>query len=211
MSSLGLFGGTFDPIHLGHLRLAEAFRDELALDEVRLIPAGQPYHRAQGPAASAADRLTMTRLAIEGLPRLCVDDRETRRERPAYTIDTLEEIRADIGAEPALWLLIGGDSLAGLGSWRRWTELFSLANIAVALRPGFSAEALPEPVRREWLSRQVIDFPNSTASGTMRPLALPPRDISATDIRRRLRHGDAPEEFISAPVLAYIRERGLYL
>jgi nicotinate-nucleotide adenylyltransferase len=208
---LGLFGGTFDPIHAAHLRMAQAFRNELQLGEVRLIPAGQPYHRQHGPHASPAQRLDMVRLAIAGLPGLSVDAREVQRDKPAYTIDTLEEIRAEVGPETPLWWLIGGDSLASLHTWLRWTELFALANIAVALRPGFDESRLPAAVRAQWQARQVTDFSNGSPSGTMRPLALPPLDVSATGIRQRLHNGADVGQLLSAPVLGYIRQHQLYL
>lgn len=209
--ALGLFGGTFDPIHAAHLRMAQAFRTELQLDEVRLIPAGQPYHRQHGPHASPAQRLDMVQLAIAGQPGLRVDAREVQRNKPAYTIDTLEEIRAEIGPDQVLWWLIGGDSLASLHTWRRWTELFALANIAVALRPGFDESRLPAAVRTQWQTRQVTDFSNGAPSGTMRPLALPPLDVSATGIRQRLHSGADVGQLLSAPVLSYIRQHQLYL
>ena len=211
LPALGLFGGTFDPIHAAHLRMAQAFRNELQLDEVRLIPAGQPYHREQGPHASPAQRLEMVRLAIADLPGLAVDAREVQRNKPAYTVDTLEEIRAEIGPERPLWWLIGGDSLASLHTWRRWEDLFALANIAVALRPGFDETRLPSAVRTQWQQRQVTDFSNGAPSGTMRPLTLPPLDVSATAIRQRLQSGADTGTLLSAPVLAYIRQHRLYL
>lgn len=209
-AALGLFGGTFDPIHAAHLRMAQAFAAELQLAEVRLIPAGQPYHRQHGTHASPAQRLAMVRLAIAGQPGLTVDEREIHRDKPAYTIDTLQEIRAEVGPERPLWWLIGGDSLATLHTWRRWEALFELANIAVALRPGFDASSLPPPVRQQWQARQVTDFSNAAPSGTMRPLALPPLDVSATAIRQRLHSGADVTDLLSAAVLGYIRQHQLY-
>ncbi|MEO9453936.1 nicotinate (nicotinamide) nucleotide adenylyltransferase [Chromobacterium phragmitis] len=147
---VGVFGGTFDPVHHAHLRMARAFAGELGLDLVRLIPAGQPYHRAEGPRASAAQRLDMVKLAIAGDAKLLADGREIRRARPAYTVDTLRELRAELGAAAELWFLIGGDSLAALSSWKNWRELFRLANLAVAMRPGFDPAALPPEVFQEW-------------------------------------------------------------
>ncbi|MBI3144367.1 MAG: nicotinate-nucleotide adenylyltransferase [Pseudogulbenkiania sp.] len=208
--AIGLFGGTFDPIHNAHLRMAEAFRDQCRLAEVRLIPAGQPYHRAQAPHASPEQRLAMVRLAIAGRPGLVADAREVRRPRPAYTVETLEEVRAELRPEVPLWLLIGGDSLATLDRWRRWRELFELAHVAVALRPGFDPATLPPAVRHEWQTRQVPDFPNRTPSGTIRPLALPPVALSATDIRARLARGDDVSMLIPPPVLGYLRAHRLY-
>ncbi|MEN7432789.1 nicotinate-nucleotide adenylyltransferase [Chromobacterium sp. TRC.1.1.SA] len=207
---VGVFGGTFDPVHHAHLRMARAFADELALDEVRLIPAGQPYHRVEGPRASAAQRLDMVKLAITGDARLTVDEREIRRHRPAYTVDTLRELRAELGAAAELWFLVGGDSLAALSSWKNWRELFRLANLAVAMRPGFDPAALPPQVRQEWQARQVSDFSNRTASGTIRPLALPPLDLSATRLRAQLAADEPVEGLIDPAVLAYIRRQRLY-
>ncbi|MGR2660279.1 nicotinate-nucleotide adenylyltransferase [Chromobacterium haemolyticum] len=207
---LGLFGGTFDPIHNAHLRMADAFAAELALDQVRLIPAGRPYHRSQGPCAAPAQRLAMTELAVADHPRLTVDEREVRRPGAAYTIDTLEELRAELGPDAELWFLIGGDSLATLHTWKRWDELLRFANLAVALRPGFDPAGLSTPVQALWRARQVSDFSNRTASGTIRPLALPPVDIAATDIRQRLARGDAVDDVLPPAVLAYIRQHRLY-
>lgn len=207
---VGVFGGTFDPVHHAHLRMARAFADELALDEVRLIPAGQPYHRQEGPRASAAQRLDMVKLAIAADARLKVDEREIRRHRPAYTVDTLRELRAELGAAAELWFLVGGDSLAALSSWKNWRELFRLANLAVAMRPGFDPAALPPEVRQEWQTRQVSDFSNRTASGTIRPLALPPLDLSATRLRAQLAADEPVEGLIDPAVLAYIRRQRLY-
>ncbi|MEO2217524.1 nicotinate-nucleotide adenylyltransferase [Chromobacterium vaccinii] len=207
---VGVFGGTFDPVHHAHLRMARAFADELALDEVRLIPAGQPYHRQEGPRASAAQRLDMVKLAIAADARLAVDEREIRRHRPAYTVDTLRELRAELGAAAELWFLVGGDSLAALSSWKDWRELFRLANLAVAMRPGFDPAALPPEVRQEWQARQVSDFSNRTASGTIRPLALPPLDLSATRLRAQLAADEPVEGLIDPAVLAYIRRQRLY-
>ncbi|MEO3953981.1 nicotinate-nucleotide adenylyltransferase [Chromobacterium piscinae] len=207
---VGVFGGTFDPVHHAHLRMARAFADELALDEVRLIPAGQPYHRQEGPRASAAQRLDMVKLAIAADARLTVDEREIRRHRPAYTVDTLRELRAELGAAAELWFLVGGDSLAALSSWKDWRELFRLANLAVAMRPGFDPAALPPEVRQEWQARQVSDFSNRTVSGTIRPLALPPLDLSATRLRAQLAADEPVEGLIDPAVLAYIRQQRLY-
>ncbi|KUM04393.1 nicotinate-nucleotide adenylyltransferase [Chromobacterium subtsugae] len=207
---IGVFGGTFDPIHQAHLRMAAAFADELALERVLLIPAGQPYHRARGARASPEQRLEMVRLAIAGDPRLQADDREIRRGRPAYTVETLRELRGELGQDAELWFLMGGDSLATLDSWKDWTQLFQLANLAVAMRPGFDWQTLPAEVRREWQARQVHDFSNRTASGTIRSLALPPLDLSATRLRARLASGQTAEGLIDPAVLAYIRQQRLY-
>jgi len=208
--SVGIFGGTFDPIHSAHLRVACALRDELALTEVRLIPAGNPYHRSATPGASPEQRLKMVELAVAGEPGLVADDREIRRERPAYTVETLESLRAELGPTVPLWCLIGADAFAGLARWYRWRDLFSLANLAVALRPGSSLGELPELLRREWETRQVSDFPNRTPSGTIRALTLPPVELSATELRGKLAAGEPVDGLLNPAVADYIQRHGLY-
>ncbi|MCC7483315.1 MAG: nicotinate-nicotinamide nucleotide adenylyltransferase, partial [Hyphomicrobiales bacterium] len=119
---IGLLGGTFDPIHVGHLALAHAARDALRLDEVRLVPTGRSWQKA-GAGAGVAARLAMVRRAVSAIPGVVVDDRETRRAGASYTIDTLIELRAELGAEPALVLLLGSDQLRNLATWHRYREL----------------------------------------------------------------------------------------
>ncbi len=121
MRRVGMFGGTFDPVHAAHLRMAEAFFTQCQLDQLRLIPAGNPYHRDNGPQASAEQRLAMVQLAIADRSGWLADDREVRRARPAYTVETLEELRAELGPDCQLWLLIGGDSLHNLPRWTSCT------------------------------------------------------------------------------------------
>lgn len=208
--AVGVFGGTFDPIHAAHLRLARALRDELALTEVRLIPAGNPYHRDGAPAASAVHRLNMVQLAITGEPGLAADNREVLRGRPAYTVETLESLRAELGPDVPLWCLVGADSFAGLDRWHRWQDLFRLANLAVALRPGVALDHLPAALQHEWETRQVPDFPNRTPSGTIRALTLPPVDVSATELRARLAAGLPVDDLIAPAVADYIQRHGLY-
>ncbi|MFN2300762.1 MAG: nicotinate (nicotinamide) nucleotide adenylyltransferase, partial [Gammaproteobacteria bacterium] len=136
---IGIFGGTFDPVHCGHLRAMVELRDELALNEVRVVPCGVPPHRAE-PRASAQARLAMLDVALADLPGFSVDRRELERPGPSYMVDTLVSMRAD-WPEAALWLLLGHDAFCTLPQWRRWRELFSLANVGVARRPGASVEA----------------------------------------------------------------------
>jgi nicotinate-nucleotide adenylyltransferase len=135
--ALGIFGGTFDPIHYGHLRLAETAREALGLEGVRLIPAGQPPHRAT-PGASGAHRLAMARLAAADNPAFEVDPAEVEAAQASFTILTLERLRATLGTDRPLVLLLGVDAFLGLPTWRRWTELFDLAHVAVANRPGYT-------------------------------------------------------------------------
>jgi nicotinate-nucleotide adenylyltransferase len=139
MPPFGVFGGMFDPIHYGHLRTAHELQELLGLEAVAFVPAGDPPHRA-APLADAATRLAMVRAAIEGNPRFLVDDRELRRAGPSYTVLTLEELRAERGAQP-LVLIMGLDAFAGIAGWHRAGELVGLAHIVVAVRPG---AAMPE-------------------------------------------------------------------
>lgn len=209
-AAIGLFGGTFDPIHLGHIRMAEAFQHELGLSRVHLIPAGQPYHRTGGSQATGEQRLEMVRRAIVNQPDMQVDTREISRNKPAYTVETLEEIRQELPTDTIIWLLIGGDSLAQLHTWHRWQELFTLCNIAVAMRPGIIIETLPDIIKAEWNTRQVFDFSKPASCGTIRPLTLPPLDISATEVRRRLALQENCSDILNPDVETYIRQQGLY-
>ncbi len=135
---IALLGGTFDPVHYGHLRFADDVRRALGLDEVRLLPARDPPHRA-GPAATAADRLAMLRLAVAEFPGLAVEERELRRDGKSYTVLTLEELRHEDPQRP-LWLLLGADAFLGLPTWHRWREVFALAHVVVVARPGRGAD-----------------------------------------------------------------------
>jgi nicotinate-nucleotide adenylyltransferase len=152
----------------------------------------------------------MVRLAIANEAEMIADDREIRRLGQSYTIDTLEEIRAEIGGDVPLWFLIGADSLSHLDSWKRWNELFELANLAVAIRPGFSVDHLPAAIRKEWSSRRSSVQPSPSASGTILRLALPPLDLSASAIRDRLSMNFDISHLVPPGIATYIREHGLY-
>jgi nicotinate-nucleotide adenylyltransferase len=187
---LAIFGGTFDPIHLGHLCVAwEA--SELLDAEVRLLPAGVPPHRPL-PVASGAQRMAMLRAALQGQSRLILDARELARSGPSYTIDTLTELRAEQGARP-LVLLIGADAFAGLPGWHRWRELFEVAHIGVLSRPGVEV-TLPDELQREVAHRRVDEAAawRMGQAGKVIELAVTPLEISATRIRDLLAAGRDP-------------------
>ncbi len=210
---VGVFGGTFDPIHYGHLRLAEDMADALGLDHVLLIPAGQPPHRGT-PRTAASHRLEMVRRAIAGNPRFVADAREVERPQPSYTVDTLASLRAELGAAQPLWLLLGADAFLDLPSWHDWRRLFDLANIAVAERPGArftQSGAIMEPLESEVAQRRVVDSRSASGpAGSVLLRATPPLDISATAIRTILaRHGSA-RYLLPDAVLDYIHEQKLY-
>ena len=152
---IGFVGGTFDPPHVGHLALARSARDAFDLDEVRLVPTGRSWQKAAA-GASSAQRLEMTRLLLRDLPaseRLVVDEREVRRDGPTYTVDTLRELRAELGPEPALVWVIGSDQLRNLHTWHRWHELFEHGHVAATQREGAIRKAAPARTRR-CLARQ---------------------------------------------------------
>jgi nicotinate-nucleotide adenylyltransferase len=207
---VGILGGTFDPIHIGHLRPALEVYEHLGLDEVRLVPCHVPPHRRR-PRASAEQRLRMVELAIEGEPGLRVDDRELRRPGPSYTIDTLEGLRAELGDETGLCLIMGMDAFAGLPSWHRWRELTELAHIAVSHRPASPASL--DLDLGDWLDSVRTEDPaelREAPCGRVIFVAVTQLDISATTIRRRVEAGLSPRYLTPDPVAAYITAEGLY-
>lgn len=215
MAPIGILGGTFDPIHYGHLRLAEELGERLRLEEVRFFPSGTPPHRS-APAVTADHRLAMTRLAAAANARFAVDDRELRRAGPGYTFDTLTELRADLGDARPLALLLGADAFLEFATWHRWREIFGLAHVAVAHRPGFPverwAERMPEPLAREYSARlmqQPLAIHLSPAGGVV-IVPFTALEISATAIRDMLHAGASPRYLLPGAVLDYIRSHGLY-
>jgi nicotinate-nucleotide adenylyltransferase len=212
MQPIGIFGGTFDPIHFGHLRLAEEMAEAIGLSQVAFIPAGQPPHRG-APRTAATHRLEMVRRAVAGNPRFTADAREVQRPDPSYTVDTLTALRAELGNEQPLWLLLGADAFLGLPSWHEWKRLFELANIAVAARPGarlLQSDAMPDDLKHEVSQRQQAPGSVSGPAGSVLLQQMTPLDISATAIRDTLaRHGSA-RYLLPDAVLDYIHEHQLY-
>ncbi|NIR61290.1 MAG: nicotinate-nucleotide adenylyltransferase [Gammaproteobacteria bacterium] len=206
---IGLFGGTFDPVHFGHLRPALEVLEALALEEVRFVPARVPPHRVV-PAAAAEDRLRMLELALEGVRGFRVDRRELERDGPSYTVDTLRSLRGEVGDRP-LVLIMGTDAFSGLAQWHRWTELIGLAHIAVACRPG--ATAPQTGPLAEWTTTRRVDAPSDlrgTPAGRMLFVEVTQLEIAATDIRARVARGASPRYLLPQDVADYIKARGLY-
>jgi nicotinate-nucleotide adenylyltransferase len=212
-AALGILGGTFDPIHHGHLRLAIEARQRLSLASIRLIPAGQPPHRAR-PGTPAAQRLAMTELAVEGLPGFEVDAAEVLSQQTSYTVATLERLRAELGAERPLILILGADAFLGLAGWHRWRELFSLAHIAVATRPGYVlADALYGGELADECPQRLSQNSESlhaTPNGSIVPFTIPSLEISATLIRHALAQGEDARFLLPPAVLDYIQTHHLY-
>jgi len=213
-SAIGLFGGTFDPIHFAHLRLAEEVVDSFGLDQVHFIPAAVPPHRDE-PGASAADRLAMTRLATQGNPRFVVDGRELERSGRSYTIDTLTEIRSDSGDRP-LCLLMGADAFVALTTWHRWSELFDLSHIVVARRPGFPLEQLtsllPDALRAQYMRRKSANPADlkATPAGNIFAHELTALDVSASGLRSLIKRDASLRYLLPDAVIAYIEQHKLY-
>lgn len=210
---LALFGGTFDPIHFGHLRLAEESISHLGLGGVRWIPAGQPPHRG-APQVTARQRLEMVALATAGNQRFSVDASEVEAAEPSYTVHTLERLRDEFGARQPLILLVGADAFAGLSSWHRWRDIFALAHIAVSHRPGFPVEvgSLPPMLADEFNARRQPDaggLKTSPAGGIV-TFAMTQLAISATQIRKLLANGLSARYLLPDGVLDYIGLHQLY-
>ena len=191
---VGVLGGTFDPIHMAHLLLAEQAREQLVLDKVLLIPAGDPWRKAGREITPAPLRLQMVRLAARTNKHLAVDDREVRREGATYTIDTLHELRGALAEDDDLFLLLGEDALADLPHWKQPEAFTDYAVIVVAPREGAELPAtLPfDPARIERID-------------------MPYVNISATDLRQRARLGRSLRYMVPEPVRLFIEEQGLYL
>ncbi|HTO44279.1 MAG TPA: nicotinate-nucleotide adenylyltransferase [Burkholderiales bacterium] len=210
---VGILGGTFDPVHYAHLRLAEEVADALDLAQVRFVPASIPPHRAS-PQVSATHRADMVRLACADNARFALDDRECRRAGPSYTVDTLLELRAELGSACSLCLLMGLDAFLGLTTWSRWERLFELAHIVIAHRPGFALDpaAVPAALARELDARRAQSTRELRQSwaGLVWLQAITPLDISATAIREAIRERRSPRYLLPDSVLDYIHRSSLY-
>jgi nicotinate-nucleotide adenylyltransferase len=212
--AIGLFGGAFDPVHFGHLRLAVELGEAFGLERVVFLPTGEPWHRGRGAIAGAAQRIAMLELAIAGEARLAVDGRETRRGGPTYTIDTLEEFRREAGPGVPLVWLCGSDAFEKIDTWHRWTELFDLAHFAVAVR-GDDAQ---------WASKGPGAFPRATwprftldprelqsaPAGRIATFAMTALPISSSAIRGMLAAGANARYLLPDGVLDYIQANHPY-
>ncbi len=207
---IGLFGGTFDPVHFGHLRVALDVVQHLDLTQLRLLPLAAAVHRHQ-PLASPEQRMAMLQIAIGDERKLVADDRELTRGGPSYTVDTLRLFRDELGAELPICLLVGADAFEGLPDWHRPLDILELVHLVVMQRPGVST------VRDSWLRDQVaqrrIDVPAALrrqAGGHIYFQTVTQLDISATRIRRLLAQGQSPRYLLPDAVLSLAVSEGLY-
>lgn len=207
--AIAIFGGTFDPVHYGHLRAAAEVSEKLQVSDFRLMPAGQPPHRDRTEAA-ACHRLAMLELALAPYPDLTVDEHEVRREGPSYMVETLATIRAEAGEVPII-LCLGQDAANVLNKWHRWRELFDLAHLVVMKRPR-SRPRYPQSVSELIKSRRVrrTEQLMTEPAGKVHHLEVTQLAISSTDIRKQLASSRDPRFLLPATVLAYIRKHGLY-
>ncbi len=204
---LGVFGGTFDPVHYGHLRSALEVNEFFALSKLLLIPSAQPPHRVE-PAASATERLQMLELAVRDHPELTVDARELDHNGPSYMVNTLATLRLDYPQETLL-LFIGCDAFKHLTSWHQWQRLFDFAHIVVMTRPGAVIEPIPDFFKLR-CCQQLTELA-STRAGKLYFQHVTPLDISATAIRQIITNQQNPGFLLPDMVLAYIKQHQLYL
>ncbi len=214
---IGIFGGTFDPVHYGHLRPALEIYSALDLDEMRFIPAAQPPHR-QVPQASVNQRRDMLELALADQPGFVLDDRELRREGPSYMIDTLISLRADLGPDLPVCLVLGLDAFAGLDAWHRWQELLDVAHIVIAQRPALDQQLAGKPAElpdslQGLLNEHLTEQPGqlkAQPAGSLYQVSVTQLAISATTIRAGCASGKSCRYLLPEPVYQYIQRTGLY-
>ncbi|MEZ6041751.1 MAG: nicotinate-nucleotide adenylyltransferase [Planctomycetaceae bacterium] len=196
---MGILGGTFDPVHYGHLLMAESCREELRLDQIRFIPARQPPHKPGRLISPQSDRAEMLRLAISAYPEFTMDCREFDREGPSFTVDTLAELSIQF-PEAQLYLIIGADSLQDLLTWRQPDRIAEIAQLVVCNRPGY---ALPD-------RRQAIQWTGPEIGNTVEFVRMPGTDVSATELRDRTSHHRSLRFLTPPAVEEYIRTNALY-
>ena len=207
---VGVFGGTFNPVHYGHLRSALELVERLQLQQLRLLPCAVPPHR-ETPLCSAANRAAMVELAVAQEPMLACDLRELQRAGKSYTIDSLMELRRELGADQSLCLIMGCDAVLQITSWHRWQELLDWAHIVVIARPGWQLPDTGEVA--QWLARHrldAVDALRQQPAGGILVEELRPLAISSTEIRNLLGAGRSVRYLLPEPVLDYIKTYNLY-
>lgn len=196
---LGIFGGTFDPIHIGHLVVAEEAREQLSLDEVVFVPAGKPWFKSDMPVTDAKHRLAMVELSVASNPAFLTSDVEMVRSGPSYTVDTLEVFNEKLGDTAELFVLLGADALGELERWHEPRRILELATVVGVTRPSYRSVDL------EHLARSL-----GSADDRLKLLEGPLIEVSGTDVRRRIQEGRSIRYLVPEPVEAYIEEHNLY-
>ncbi|MEQ1488729.1 MAG: nicotinate-nucleotide adenylyltransferase [Methylotenera sp.] len=210
MRTIGLLGGTFNPIHLGHLRMAQELAETLNLNEVRFIPSANPPHKP-APDISAEHRAAMVQLAIAHNPLFTFDNRELRRTGASYTIDTLQSLRSELGADVSLVLFMGSDAFTKFHTWHRWQEIINLCHIALVQRPLANKEPLPkilDTFLHNHYSENTQDL-HETSAGFVTMQAITPLEISSTAIRNALQNKRSARYLTPQCVLDYIEQHQL--
>ena len=204
---IGIIGGTFDPIHFGHLRPALEIAEKLDLEEVRFIPSATPPHRWK-PEATGQQRLDMVKLAIQGSDKFVLDDREYQREGASYTVDTLQTIRDEIGADKPLCMILGMDAFAFFTQWHEWEKILELCHIVISSRPNYDDSKI-----ESWMKERVVKDTTSlskTPAGKLYFSKVIQLDISATFIREQIKAGSSPRYLTPADVVEYMQKNSLY-
>ena len=197
---VGILGGTFDPVHLGHLIIAEEIREKMNLDRVVFIPSGKPPHKTALCISNAEHRLAMVQKAVEGNPFFEASDMEIKRPGYTYTVDTLQQLKDYYGESVRLYFIIGADVVHDLMTWKDYRKVFTLCEFIAVMRPGFEREAFDRTV--ELLAEQF--------RAVIHPAEVPQIGISSTAIRERCRGGKSVKYLVPEKIEEYIRENGLY-
>jgi len=200
MSKIGILGGTFNPVHNGHLHIAEQSANEFNLDRVIFVPSGLPPHKSTEDLAPKEDRLRMVELAVEGNPKFSVSRTEIDRSGFSYAVDTFNELRREFGEEAELYYIMGMDSINDILSWRKPLELFRLCKFIVATRPGSRVRTF----------NRLMKFPPIKENIKKINLIEVSLNISSTDIRRNLKADQVLDKFIPKKVIEYIKDKKLY-
>lgn len=202
-----VMGGTFDPVHIGHINTANAVAQAMEYDRIYMMPCGDAYHKHG--SSSAKHRLAMLELAVKDEPRLEADSREVQRKGATYTVETLQLLRQQLGEKAHICWVLGTDAAQGLTRWRRWQQVFQLANLIVVNR---GQDVLPDDVSQQWPAQHVqsIEYFKQQASGCFLQLALEPVVVSSTEIRQALYKQESVGRHVPQAVMNYIEQHGLY-
>ncbi len=211
-ASVAVMGGTFNPIHNGHIQTALELQQRLQVDTLRLMPSARPPHREQ-PAQSDQQRIDMVELAIAAYPQLVIDCREFSRDGFSYTVDTLAVMRQELGDDCSLMFCAGMDSLVNLPAWSRWQSITDYAHLVIAARPGWSLDQISHSALQQWLAQRTVssvEALHQTPAGKVMMVSLTPYDISSSAIRRGLQQGRDMADYVAPAVLQYIQQHRLY-